>query len=559
MSDLEESVWVIFNGEIYNFLELKKDLEGYGHRFRTRSDTEVIVHGYKQWGLGVFDRLRGMFGIAIWDATIRRLVLARDPMGIKQVYYQIANGTLWFGSEIRPVLAGSNLKPGIDPASLNMFLRFRYTPSPRTIFEGIGKLAPGTMMVVENGNYRIERWYRHLPKLADREDSIEDATHKLLDLYRKAVARHLISDVPVGLLLSGGVDSGLLLGLMHEQRNGWLTYSVGYGDSYRDDELAHAAETARIYAARNTSITLDRKTFERHLPEIVSYLEEPIASPSIVPLYFGCKRAREDVKVALIGQGPDELFGGYIRHLGIRYGSWWRNLPAWVRTPLARISRSMPRSEAIKRGVGALATEDRMSRYRGVFSLLPAERINGLFREEQQPDNFEEAIMECWSDFDGPIEGTDELGGFQLLELRSSLPDELLMYADKLSMAHGLEVRIPYLDQDVVEYAQSLPASFKVRSGRRKYLHREVCRKFLPREILKRKKRGFAVNVVDDWFRGSITAGLKDVVLDSESLIYKILDQQAVVRLSSEHHSGRNDHHKILFSVMLLEHWMRLQ
>src|SRR5437588_1722078 len=217
MSDAEETVWVIFNGEIYNFKELRAELEQRGHSLRTRSDTEVIIHGYKEWGTEVFNRLNGMFGLAIWDVQKKRLIVARDAMGIKLIYYKIANGQLTFGSEIRAVLAAEDSKPEIDPVALDLFLRFRYTPSPLTIFHGIRKLAPGTMLIVGDGQYREERWYGYTPVPFSSPKEDKEATRELLELYRGAVRRHLLSDVPVGILLSGGLDSGLLLALMNEE------------------------------------------------------------------------------------------------------------------------------------------------------------------------------------------------------------------------------------------------------------------------------------------------------------------------------------------------------
>src|ERR1700734_3783168 len=323
MSDREESVWVIFNGEIYNFPELKRELEGLGHVFRTKSDTEVIIHGYKQWGDDVLNHLNGMFGLAIWDARKERLVVARDPFGIKLIYYKIDGDRVYFGSEIRAVVAAKNEKAGVDPVSLNLFLRYRYTPSPYTIFSGIRKLAAGTMLVFEKGSYSLRRWYQYKPTQFSPAKSVDEAKEELLELYKQSVKRQLLSDVPLGLLLSGGVDSGLLLALMNLYGKSWRTYTVGYGSSFADDELTDAAETASGFSSEPPPVTLDRKTFEEALPRIVACLEEPIASSSIVPMYFVCERAREDVKVALIGQGPDELLGGYRRHLGVRYGSLW--------------------------------------------------------------------------------------------------------------------------------------------------------------------------------------------------------------------------------------------
>jgi asparagine synthase (glutamine-hydrolysing) len=557
MSDAQETVWVIFNGEIYNYRELRNQLQSQGHQFRTSSDTEVIIHGYKQWGTDVFNHLNGMFGLAIWDVQKERLIVARDAMGIKLIYYKIDNGVLTFGSEIRAILAAQKSQPDVDPMALNLFLRFRYTPSPLTIFQGIRKLAPGTMLVVDKGQCREERWYKFIPTPFPTPKKKEDAACELLELYRGAVKRHLLSDVPVGVLLSGGLDSGLLLALMNEQGGPWPAYTVGYGESFEDDELTDAAVTADLLGARHVRVRLDQSEFERALPKIVESLEEPIATSSIVPMYFVSQRARQDVKVALIGQGPDELFGGYNRHLGIHYGNWWRGLPAGLRSMAGFAVNRLPRNEMLKRGVRSLASNDRLKRYQDVFSLASAESIDGLFRDDNLPQRNGHELVDYWRDLLPQIEHTDELGGFQLLEIRCSLPDELLMYADKLSMAHSLEVRVPYLDRTVVEYVQRLGANLKVRNGTRKWLHRRVCQNYLPPRILKRKKRGFAANVVDEWFHSSFNGELREMLLDESSLMYGLLNPKPVRRLLESHQSGRQDNHKLLFSLVMIEQWLR--
>lgn len=558
MSDQERRVWVVFNGEIYNFPELRRELEGHGHVFGTTCDTEVIVHGYKQWEDDVLNRLNGMFGLAIWDTLRRRLIVARDPFGIKLIYYKIEAGRLYFGSEIRPVLAATDDHIDLNPTALNLFLRYRYTPSPYTMYKGVCKLAPGTMITVENGNHRVSRWYKYKPAPFSPMKSPGETREELTELYKRSMKRHLLSDVPLGLLLSGGVDSGLLLALMNLYGDSWRTYTVGYGSQFADDELSDAKETATTFASTHAEVLLDRKTFEESLPKIVYYLEEPIASSSIVPMYFVCQRARQDVKVVLIGQGPDELFGGYRRHLGVRYAGAWRGLPKWLRGSVGHAINALPRNEMLKRGVYSLDITDRMRRYQHVFSLLPGSEVNALFQDGLLNADTGDKILECWRDFSGLTSEIDDLGAFQFVELRSSLPDELLMFADKLSMAHSLEARVPYLDREIVEYVERLSANFKVRHGAQKWIHRRVCEVFLPKKILSRKKRGFAVNVVDDWFRGAMSRNMKEILLDPESLIYRFLRPAAVQSIFARHNSGESDHHKILFSLLVFEQWLRI-
>lgn len=557
MSDQEKNVWVIFNGEIYNFPELKKELEGYGHIFQTRSDTEVIVHGYKQWGIDVLNHLNGMFGLAIWDEKKKRLVLARDRMGIKMIYYKIENGLLYFGSEIRAILAVLNQKPDINSSAINLFLRYRYTPAPHTIYNGIQKLAAGTCLIVENGNAEVKRWWNYKPQLFDPVPSEAQVKEELLELYRQAVKSHLLSDVPLGILLSGGVDSSMLLALMNEFGEGWKSFTVGYGKSFADDELDDAKETAEIFKSSHYSVEINRQSFEQTLSKIIACVEEPIASSSIVPMYHVCQKARQEVKVALMGQGPDELFGGYTRHLGVQYGKYWRSIPEIMRKPVGKMLTILPRNESIRRGLYSLEVPQRMIRYQQIFSVMSQSIISGLFQEKVLPDGFGNRIPDSWKELEKLLESTDELGGFQYLEIRSSLPDELLMYGDKLSMAHSLEVRVPYLDTKIVEYVERLPAKFKIRFGNRKWIHKQVCSSYLPKQIINRKKRGFAVNVVDRWFKESLSNEFDGMLLDKSSRMYEFLKPEEVQYLYKDHINGKSDNHKILFSLIVLEKWMR--
>jgi asparagine synthase (glutamine-hydrolysing) len=557
MSDQEKSIWVIFNGEIYNFPELKKELEGYGHTFQTRSDTEVIVQGYKQWGTDVLNHLNGMFGLAIWDEKKKRLILARDRMGIKIVYYKIENGLLYFGSEIRAILAGLNKKPDINPAAINLFLRYRYAPAPHTIYKGIQKLAAGTCLIVENGTADVKRWWNYKPQPFDPVPKEAQVKEELLELYRQAVKSHLLSDVPLGILLSGGVDSSLLLALMNEFGENWKSFTVGYGKSFIEDELEDAKETADIFNSPHYSIKINQERFEETLSKIIAIVEEPIASSSIVPMYHVCQKARQGVKVALMGQGPDELFGGYARHLGVNYGKYWRSIPRKMRKPIGKLLSTLSKSESIRRGLHSLEVPQKMIRYQQVFSVMSGSLIDGLFQDKVLPDGAGDYILDSWKDLETLIEDTDDLNGFQYLEVRSSLPDELLMYGDKLSMAHGLEVRVPYLDQKIVEYVERLPSEYHIRFGIRKWIHKHVCSDYLPKQIIKRKKRGFAANVVDGWFKESLSHEFSGILLDKNSLMYDFLNLKEVRSLYKDHTDGKEVNYKILFSLIVLEKWLR--
>lgn len=558
MSDADQSVWVVFNGEIYNFKELRAELESFGHVFRTKSDTEVIVYGYKQWGEDVLSHLNGMFALALWDPAQRKLMLARDAMGIKPLYYQLDSSTVTFSSEIRGLLARADKSPEIDPAALALFLQHRYVPAPYSLIKNVRKLAAGTRLIAQSGSEpRLERWWNFSPAPFDSMPNEDEATEHLLMLYKQAVKRQLVSDVPLGLLLSGGLDSGLLLALMKENGRAWNTYTVGYGNSYADDELSDAEFTASHFGVPNFQVRLSRETFESTLESVADILEEPVTASSVVPMYHLCQRARRDVKVVLMGQGPDELLGGYTRHLGAKYGYMWRALPHGLRQLAGFGMQKLTRWEMVKRALQSLDVKDRWERYERILSLDTHENICGLFKRDVLVAG-QAAMRQLWKkEFEHLMSNTDELGGLQFLEMRSSLPDELLMYADKISMAHGLEVRVPYLDQDIVQFVERLNSSFKVRRGSRKWLHRKVTKLFLPPQVLRRKKRGF-LSDIDGWFRQSVSTKMGDVLRDRTSLLYEYVRWSAVKKLHEDHQSGTKEVSKILFSLVMLEQTLRV-
>ncbi len=554
MCDDGKRVWVAFNGEIYNFPELKEELESKGYAFRTRSDTEVIVNGYREWGMDVLKLLNGMFGLAIWDERDKRLVLGRDRMGIKPVYYRFDADGVAFGSEVKALLA-EGLKPEPDVTAMYLFLRYRYTPSPLTIFKGVKKLSPGSRLVVEGGKERVERWWNATPSPFDPMPDETEAIEELLYVYRRAVKRHLLSDVEIGVLLSGGVDSGVLLALMKELGGPWRTYTAGFGSDFKDDELMKGRVTAIALGAHNQPVELKETDFDETLAWLVPILEEPVAASSIVPMYHLCKRVRQDVKAAIMGQGPDELFGGYRRHLGVYYGRYWRSLPSWARSLSATGLSCLPRNETIKRGLFSLDSDDRFERYERVFSVVSDWTARALFRDGVLPEGAEGALFDCWSGLLPLMPPDGELNGLEFLEVRSSLPDELLLYADKLSMAHGLEVRVPYLDNEVVDFAERLSPRLKIRNGKGKWVHREAAKRLLPWSIVSRKKLGFATPV-DRWFR-DIKGPLAERLSGADSMIYRYLERDTVLSMLDDHGTGRSDNSKALFSIAVLEEWLR--
>lgn len=558
MSTTDGKLWLIFNGEVYNYKELRAQIEPGGHHFRTQSDTEIILYGYRQWGDGVLNRLNGMFAFALWDSVKKRMLIARDHAGIKPLYYRITpQGAIVFGSEIKTLEAFDQHVSEVDLTGLYAFMRLGYTPAPLTVLEGIRKLAPGTKLVVTPAGTDYSRWWLFHPKPFKPEPSFEDAADQLLDRYTTAVKRNLVSDVPVGLLLSGGLDSGLLLALMNNFGSGWRTFTVGFGAEFADDELEEAARVARSLGSEHTSVLITRENFEEHLSRVVTFLEEPVNAASIVPMYFVCQRARQDVKVALIGQGPDELLAGYRRHLGVYYGKYWRNLPAPVRAAARAALNHLPGLTPFRRASYSLDVSDRMRRYMNVLTLLAPEIVNGLFRREVVPAVAETRILDSWTELKPMMSDLDELNGFEFFEVRSILADQMLVYVDKLSMAHSLEVRVPYLDPEVIELCERIPSSYKLRGGKGKAIHRLVCEKRLPAEVLNRRKKGFAMNVVDNWFKSDVTGRMPDLLRDPQSRLFCYLDHKAVGRLLDEHQSGQRNNYRLLFSLVLFEEWMR--
>ena len=556
MASADGAVHLVFNGEIYNFRELRHQLVGMGCSFTTSSDTEVVLHGYRQWGLGVFSRMNGMFAIAIWDVERQQLVLTRDRFGIKPLYFTKTPDALHFSSELRGLPQGATRS--VDPEALHILLQYGYTPSPITMFAEVERLPAGHLLVANAEGVTVQRWYDIDATPFAHQPSDADAARRLLELYRSAARHQLVSDVPVGLLLSGGLDSGLLLALINEEEPSHATFSVGYGAAFAADELGQAAETARALGSPNFPTRLDRDEFEASLRKVIGIIEEPIASPSVVPMYLLSQAARRERKVVMMGQGVDELFGGYGRHLGTRYGRLYRGLPQAVRSLVDRgLGAAFAGKEIIRRGLDSLGEPDRLTRYQRVFSIRQPELVSAIFRDGAAGLAPHRRVLQAWSPFLPAVEQAPELEGLQVLELTTFLPDHLLLYADKLSMAWGLEVRVPYLDHEVVQFAVRLDSRFKIRRGERKWLHRKLCREFLPPRIVNRPKGNFGATVVRDWLRSSAESRFDQVLMSDDSHLYQYLNPATIRALLQAHKTGREDHHKFLYHLVVIEDWLQ--
>ena len=538
---------VVQNGEIYNYRELRRELERAGHRFRTHGDTEVLLHLYEEHGEAFAERLRGMFAVAIWDATRRRLVLARDRFGIKPLYYRVANGELAFASELRALPRGE-----VDLDALEAFLAFNSIPAPLTIFREIRKLPAGHVLLWEDGRVRLDRFARPAPVPADeqRDDEEVELIEELRSRMRDSVRAHLVSDVPVGVLLSGGVDSALLTALAAEESGEPLrTFSIGF-EERSFNELADARLVAQRYGTRHRELVL-RPDAALLLPALADAFDEPFADSSALPTYLVSELAASDVKVALSGEGGDELFGGYYTYaadlLAERVGG------------LARLAR--PLVERLPASTAKASFDYRAKRFVRAAHLPPLERHHG-WKEIFSPDARAELTGRV-STFD-PVDllrarydetrAADELSRLQDVDLGTYLVDDLLVKTDRASMAHSLEARVPYLDTVVTNLALALPTRHKVRGLSKKVLLRKAAEPLLPREIVHGKKRGFSIPAAA-WLRGELEPFARET-LSAETLARQgFFRPDTVGRLLDDHVSGREDLSRQLWGLLAFTLW----
>jgi asparagine synthase (glutamine-hydrolysing) len=553
------NVWTVFNGEIYNHLEVRKDLEAAGHVFRSQSDTEVLVHGYEEWGEGFLGRLRGMYAFALWDETFQKLILARDPFGIKPLYYATHAGCLVFGSEIKALLAVKGFPKRADTHALLTLLTLQYIPSPDTAFKGVRKLPPGHLLVCQKGKILVKPFWS-LPGGTEMGDVAGMSERDYVDALRlklfASVKEQLMADVPVGAFLSGGVDSSFVTAaVVHQTHKAIRTYSVGFpGKTDEYNELAHARKVADLLHCPHLEMTVEPGMLPDLMPRLAKFMDDPVVDPAILPTFLVSLFARQEVKVVLSGEGADELFGGYRRYaFDQNLGGAARSMPGWFRDKVVPFFLRQ-RKERVRQAWEALSQEDLLKRHLTWARLSTDATLRSLLGPKLE---FEMETLHVEDAFAKVLEEAKHRPGGELnrmlyLDLKTWLPDDLLTKVDRMSMAASLEARVPYLDPRVVEFAFQVPEDLKLKGKTGKYLLKEAARIYLPNDIVDRPKRGFAVPLAP-WFRNELKGILLNTLSEERLKHRGLFDPKGVKNLINGHLSGQEDHHLILFGLMMIE------
>ena len=554
---------IVFNGEIYNFLDLRPELEAKGHVFRTHSDTEVILHAYEEWGVDCLKKLNGMFAIAIWDAPRRRLLVARDRIGEKPLYYYQQGGRLVFGSEIKAVLANPAVPRELNPRGLANFLAFGHAVAPDTIYRGILKLLPGHYLLAENGQIRITQYWDvgSEPQLpAGEELSEAGAAKRVLDLLDDSVRRRMIADVPVGAFLSGGVDSSAITTLMKKHATGTVkTFSLGFTIGGAYNELSDARVVAQHLGTEHHELKVEHADLVGTLKTLVYHYDEPFGDAASFPLYLLSKFAREHVKVVLSGDGGDELFGGYRRYAVDRFASTYQKLPGFLTDGLfPALAGMLPRFRRTKRSLQTLRIREPGPRYASWLTYFTPEMQADLLSPEilREVDGWDPAWPYPKHYGELRASAADHLNRLMYVDLKTLLVDAYMEKADKATMACSLEARLPLLDHRLVELAFQIPGSFKIRGKEMKRVLKEAVRGIVPESVLRKPKHGFAVPT-DPWFRGELKDFTFDVLLDGSARGRGYFDTGFVERLWREHRDGRHVWDTHLWLLLNFELWYR--
>lgn len=552
------TVWIIYNGEVYNFKELRSNLLQKGHRFKSTSDTEVIVHLYEEFGEECVKQLRGMFSFALWDDNQKALLLARDRVGIKPMYYCQTPGSVLFASEIKAILADPSVQGEIDPTLLDRFLTYFCVPGEQTLFKNVRKLEPGHYMTVKNGNVKVTQYWDLTFNRTTRK--FTDAVEELEHLLSRTVRDHMISDVPLGVLLSGGVDSsGVLSFAVENTAHPISTFTVGF-DSGCTDERPYARMAAKAFGAQNYDITITPRAFWECLPKYVWHMEEPVCEPPAIALYYVSKLAREYVTVLLSGEGGDEAFAGYQSY---RNFFWLEKIKRWL-GPMAGPVGSLLAASVSGNGESRYGKYGPLMRtplksYYYSHSSGPYEFFNSHYTDLYTADFRATIQRDSHADLSkryfAKVEGLNTLDQMLYVDTKTWLPDDLLIKADKMTMANSLELRVPLLDHQVLEFAASLPPDYKLRGASTKHILKKALSNRLPAEILYRKKTGFPVPYTA-WLNHELRPAVSEILLDERTIARGYFNRKTIEKMINAPSSSRN-HSKELFSLLILELWHR--
>ena len=548
-------IWSVQNGELYNHDELRAELRRDGHRFATRCDTEILPHLYERDGVRFPELVDGKFAIATWDRGQRRAVLARDRLGIKPLYYAVAADRLVFGSELKAVLASGLVEADLDYDAIDAYLTFGFFPGPGTPLRAVRKLMPGSRLIVHDGQIRVEAYWNYPePVVTSPRLSEAEFAEGLLENLDRAVQRRLMSDVPVGAMLSGGLDSSLIVALMAQHSPTPVeTFAIGFTEAGRDMELEDARMIAQRFGTVHHEVELSFDDEVVSLPDLLWHLDEPMVDISSIGLYALSKLAAQHVTVALSGQGADELLGGYKKHRAAALIDYWSRLPRPLRTAALAVGRRSRMSGA--RAFATLEAADNVGRQLAMSGRVDADLRGRLYRGQlagMRGDAAARAVAERLPSHEvGVLASTLHVDG------TLALVDDMLHYFDRVSMAHSLEVRVPFLDHELVEYCAGIPPALKVRGLTTKYLLKRAARDILPAEIVHKRKLGFFRPAAAGWLANQIEGAGGDYLTAREPIYGEFLDRDAVVGLVHDYTAGDRRHVFLLTSLMMLEVWLQ--
>ncbi|MGZ5081902.1 MAG: asparagine synthase (glutamine-hydrolyzing), partial [Usitatibacter sp.] len=553
MVDEEAGLAITFNGEIYNFRELREELQVCGYRFAQHSDTEVLLRAYQHWGERCVEHLRGMFAFAIWDTPKQRLYMARDRFGEKPLFIRQDGGSLFFASEIKALLQLPLGKPGVNLSAVWDFLAYRYVPGPKTLFNGIRKLAPGTFAIWQDGQLAERRYWNAPDRDAQRPRGGEaDAVGSFLGRLDDVVRMEMVSDVPFGAFLSGGLDSSTIVALMTRHNSKVRTFSVGFGEGGYS-ELAYANTVAKHFGTQHHELTVGFHDVVDNLPKLVGYRDAPVSEPSDIPIYMLAKEASRTVKMVLTGEGSDEILGGYPKHVYERFAQGYQQLvPGYVRHKLIEpLTQSLPYGfRRAKTAITNLNIEDWPERYARWFGAC-----NNAEREKLTTLRVNGHAVGNLPPFDSDPRSST-LRRILYADQTSWLPDNLLERGDRMTMAASIESRVPFLDHELAGYVSSLPDNCRVKGMKTKWILRQAGRSLIPGAILDRPKVGFRVPV-NEWFQGPLKGYIHDHLRGPNSKTRAYYDTQVLDRMVDDHVDGKQNHEKLLWALLNLEIWHR--